>query len=198
MAVMTQHMAQMSVEEFEELAAHVAEKFDAVRLEFINGRVGIKGMTDGNHSEVIRWLQECFLLTGSGLWLYGGGELGLKVEKYRKGRALPDAVLAPRGTFAGKGDWAETEGVIMTVEVTSYDSDTHRRDREEKPAGYADAGIPYYLLIDRDDCSVTLFSVPVPGEGYSSTVRKSFGQKLSLPEPLGIELDTEELKQYVD
>ncbi|MFG2514695.1 Uma2 family endonuclease [Streptomyces sp. NPDC048584] len=198
MTVMTQHMAQMSVEEFEELAAHVAKKFDAVRLEFINGRVGIKGMTDGNHSEVIRWLQECFLLTGSGLWLYGGGELGLRIEKYRKGRALPDAVLAPRGTFAGKGDWAETRGVVMTVEVTSYDSDTHRRDREEKPAGYADAGIPYYLLIDRDDCSVTLFSVPVPGEGYSCTVRKSFGQKLSLPEPLGIELDTEELKQYVD
>ncbi|MFD7685553.1 Uma2 family endonuclease [Streptomyces sp. NPDC059781] len=198
MTVMTQHMAQMSVEEFEELAAHVAKRFDAVRLEFINGRVGIKGMTDGNHSEVIRWLQECFLLAGSGLWLYGGGELGLKVEKYRKGRALPDAVLAPRGTFAGKGDWAETEGVIMTVEVTSYDSDTHRRDREEKPAGYADAGIPHYLLIDRDDCSVTLFSDPSPTDGYQIAVKKSFGHKLSLPEPLGIELDTEELKRYVD
>ncbi|MFE9029132.1 Uma2 family endonuclease [Streptomyces iakyrus] len=198
MTVMAQHMAQMSVEEFEELAALVADRFDAVRLEFINGRVGVKGMTDGNHSEVIRWLQECFLVAGTGLWLYGGGERGLRIEKYRKGRALPDAVLAPRGTFAGEGDWAGTKGVVMTVEVNSYDADTHRRDREEKPLGYAEAGIPHYLLIDRDDCSVTLYSDPAPGEGYRSTVRKSFGAKLSLPEPLGVELDTEELKQYVD
>lgn len=198
MTVMAQHTSQMSVEEFEELAAHVAKRFDAVRLEFINGRVGIKGMTDGNHSEVIRWLQECFLLAGSGLWLYGGGELGLRVEKYRKGRALPEAVLAPRGTFTGKGDWADTQGVVMTVEVTSYDADTHRRDREEKPAGYADAGIPFYLLVDRDDCSVTLYSDPDPDDGYRSAVKKAFGAKLSLPEPLGLELDTEELKPYAD
>ncbi|MGW0711009.1 Uma2 family endonuclease [Streptomyces sp. NPDC002643] len=198
MTVMAQHTSQMSVEEFEELAAYVAKKFDAVRLEFINGRVGIKGMTDGNHSEVIRWLQESFLVAGTGLWLYGGGELGLRIERYRKGRALPDAVLAPRGTFTGKGDWADTAGVVMTVEITSYDSDTHRRDREEKPAGYADSGIPFYLLVDRDDHSVTLFSDPAPGGGYRSAVRKTFGAKLSLPDPLGIELDTEELKHYVD
>jgi Uma2 family endonuclease len=86
----------------------------------------------------------------------------------------------------------------MTVEVTSYDSDTHRRDREEKPLGYAEAGIPYYLLIDRDDDSVTLYSDPVPGAGYRSAVKKSFGAKLTLPDPLGIELDTADLKQYAD
>lgn len=198
MTVMAQHMSPMTVEEFEKLAAFVAREFEAVRLEFINGRIGIKGMTDGNHSEVIRWLQECCLLAGTGLWLYGGGELGLRIEKYRKGRALPDAVLAPRGTFAGKGDWADTNGVIMTVEVTSYDADTHRRDREEKPFGYADAGIPYYLLIDRDDCSVTLYGDPAPGVGYRSTDKKPFGAKLLLPEPIGIALDTEELRRYVD
>ncbi|MEU2878274.1 MULTISPECIES: Uma2 family endonuclease [unclassified Streptomyces] len=198
MTVMAEHTSQMSVEEFEELAALVAKRFDAVRLEFINGRVGIKGMTDGNHSEVIRWLQECFLMAGTGLWLYGGGELGLRIEKYRKGRALPDAVLAPKGTFAGQSDWADTAGVLMTVEVTSYDADTHRRDREEKPLGYAEAGIPYYLLIDRDDSSVTLYSDPVPDEGYRSADKRAFGAKLTLPEPIGITLDTEELKQYAD
>lgn len=189
----------MTVEEFEKLAAFAAREFEAVRLEFTEGRIGIKGATDGSHSEVIRWLQEsCLRAADTGLWLYGGGELGLRIEKYRKGRALPDAVLAPRGTFAGKGDWADTNGVLMTVEVTSYDADTRRRDRGEKPFGYADAGIPYYLLIDRDDCSVTLYGDPAPGVGYRSTDKKPFGTKLSLPEPIGIELDTEELRQYVD
>ena len=30
----------------------------------------------------------------------------------------------------------------MAVEITSYDSDTHKRDRIEKPRAYAEAGIP--------------------------------------------------------
>ena len=196
MTVMT-HASPLTVEEFEKLAALAAREFETVRLEFINGRIGIKGMTDGNHAEIIRWLQERCMMSGTDLWLYGGGEVGLKVESYRKGRALPDAVLAPRGTFVGKENWADTADVVMTVEVTSYDADTHRRDREEKPLGYADAGIPYYLLIDRDDCSVTLYGDPVQGIGYRSAEKKPFGAKFSHPEPLGIEIDTEDLKQYV-
>ncbi|SER50058.1 Putative restriction endonuclease [Streptomyces qinglanensis] len=49
-----------------------------------------------------------------------------------------------------QGEWADPAGVLMTVEVTSYDSDTDRRDRQEKPAAYAAAGIPVCLLVDRD------------------------------------------------
>lgn len=52
---------------------------------------------------------------------------GLKGEAYRTGRAKPDAVLAPTGHFNGQGDWADPAGVLMAVEITSYDSDTHNR-----------------------------------------------------------------------
>jgi Uma2 family endonuclease len=101
-------------------------------------------------------------------------EQGLRVEAYRSGHARPDGVLAPIAHFAGQGEWADPRGALMAVEVTSYDPDTDRRDRVEKPAACAEAGIPVYLLIDRDTCETVVHS---PG--------------------LGITVETEILKQYV-
>ncbi|MGX4691241.1 Uma2 family endonuclease [Streptomyces sp. JNUCC 63] len=197
MAERTTHASQMSVEEFEGIAEFAAgETDDAVGLEFINGRIGAKGVPDGDHNTIVMWLMRRCMQSRPDLDLYQGQ--GLRVEKCRKGRARPDGVLVPAAHFAGQGEWAPTEGVLLVLEVTSYDSDTDQRDRKEKPLAYGDAGIPFYLLIDRDDSSVTLYSDPAPGEGYRSADKRSFGVKLSLPEPLGIELDTEELKQYAD
>ncbi|MDH6549804.1 Uma2 family endonuclease [Streptomyces sp. SAI-041] len=121
--------SQMSVEEFERIAAFAAkETDDAVRFEFINGRIGVKKVADGDHNN----------------------------------------------------------------------SDTDQRDRQEKPVAYGAAGIPLYMLIDRDACTVTLYGDPDAGVGYRSSRKEPFGARLLLPEPLGIELDTEKLKQYVD
>ncbi|MCX4963722.1 Uma2 family endonuclease [Streptomyces sp. NBC_00654] len=183
---------QMSVEEFEELARRAAE---FVRLEFISGKVQVKPVPDGNHAEIVKWLQRQCMQHRPELWLYP--EQGLKVEAYRKGRARPDSALAPDDYFAGAGEWADPTGVLMAVEVTSHDSDTNRRDRVEKPDGYAAAGIPVYLLIDREACSVTVCTEPEKGTYRSSTTRP-FGAVVELPEPVGFTLETEKLKDYAD
>lgn len=197
MTVMTERKPHMSVEEFEQFAKSTATQFDSVRLEFIDGRIGIKGMPDGNHSEIIMWLQDRCMRLRPELGLYSGDQ-GLKIEKYRNGRARPDCSLAPRGTFIDQGEWAEPDGVLMTVEVTSYDKDTNRRDRQEKPVGYAAAGIPVYLLIDRDSCTVVVHSDPDLDSGrYLDVHSVGFGAQVKLPDPVGITLDTEELKNYV-
>ncbi|WP_250302602.1 Uma2 family endonuclease [Streptomyces sp. A 4/2] len=203
MAGRTEHTSQMTVDEFERIAELVDRESDAVRLEFIDGRIGVRGMTDGNHSEIVRWLQKRCMQLRPELGLYAG-DLGLKVDSYRNGRARPAGSLARIGNFAGQGEWAEPDGVLMTVEITSYDSDsdsdsdTDRRDRKEKPAAYAGAGIPLYLLIDRDACTVTVFSDPDPASGrYRDKHGVDFGAKLKLPDPVGIDLDTEELKSYI-
>ncbi|MGI5456597.1 Uma2 family endonuclease [Streptomyces sp. CA-249302] len=188
----TEQQPQMSVEEFEELERHAPE---TVRLEFINGRVQVKGVTDGNHDTIIAWLQRLCMQHRPELWLYG--DRGMKVEEYRKGRARPDGVLAPFGFAKGHGDWSDAEGVLMAVEVTSHDSDTHQRDRVEKPDGYAAAGIPVYLLIDRDDCSVVVFNQPEDGR-YRHEEKLPFGATVKLPEPVNITLDTEPLKEFAD
>ncbi|KUM75803.1 Uma2 family endonuclease [Streptomyces griseorubiginosus] len=189
--------SQMSVEEFERIAAFAAkETDDAVRFEFLNGRIGVKKVADGDHDTIVVRLNKRFMTMRPDLDLYQGQ--GLRVEKYREGRARPDAVLVPEGHFAGHGEWAEPSGVLLVLEVTSHDSDTDLRDRQEKPVAYGAAGIPLYLLIDRDACTVTLYGDPDPGVGYRSSRKEPFGATLLLPDPLGIALDTEKLKQYVD
>jgi Uma2 family endonuclease len=188
---------QMSVEEFERIAAFAAkETDDAVRLEFINGRIGVKKVADGDHDTIVVWLSKRCMQVRPDLDLYQGR--GLRVEKYRDGRARPDAVLVPEEHFAGHGEWADPSGVLLVLEVTSYDSDTDKRDRQEKPVAYGAAGIPFYLLIDRDACTALLYSDPEPDVGYGNCRTAPFGVPLVIPPPLGIELNTEKLKAYVD
>ncbi|MEU5427971.1 Uma2 family endonuclease [Streptomyces olivoreticuli] len=181
---------QMSIEEFEELAHSAPE---TVWLEFINGKLEVKPVPDGDHGEIIMWLLEQCMVQRTGLRLYP--EQGLKIENYRAGRARADGSLAPKGNFAGQGEWANPDGVLMTVEVTSHDSDTDRRDRKEKRDGYAAVGIPVYLLVDRDECMVTVYSEPRNGK-YLSRKSHPYGETVVLPEPVGITLATEELKDY--
>jgi Uma2 family endonuclease len=197
MTVMAERTSsQMPVAEFERIAEFAARESEAVRFEFIGGRIGVKKVTNGNHGAIIMWLIRQCMQARPDLDL--NPTQGLKVEAYRKGRARPDGVLAPVAHFAGQGDWAETDGVLMAVEVTSYDSDTHNRDRVEKPRAYAGARIPVYLLIDRDKLSILVHSDPDPEDGYRDIHTVRLGGKISLPDPVGIELDTDELKQYVD
>jgi Uma2 family endonuclease len=194
MTVMAERTSHMLVEEFEQIAATAPE---TVTLEFINGRIQEKYGADGDHREIVKWLHKRCMQYRPDLWLYGS-DCGLKVEAYRKGRALPDAVLAPDGHFAGHGQWSDPDGVLMTVEVTSYDGDTDRRDRNEKPAAYAAAGIPVYLLVDRDTCEVVVHTNPDRDRAcYNDIHRAPFGEQVVLPDPVGITLDTDALKDYV-
>jgi Uma2 family endonuclease len=183
---------QMSVKEFEELARRSPE---FVRLEFLHGKVGVKPVPDGSHGAIVMWLLERCMQQRPDMRLYP--EQGLKVEAYRKGRSRADGSFAPLDHFVGQGEWAEPDGVLMTVEVTSYDLDTDRRDRVEKRDAYAEAGIPVYLLVDRDDHSLTVFADPEDGT-YRSVTTRPFGATVELPDPVGITLETEKLKDYAD
>lgn len=198
MTVMAERASdQMSVDVFERIAEFAAREDETVSFEFIGGRIEVKKVADARHGEIAMWLVfECKRARPE-LTLYVSNQ-GLKVEAYRKGRALPDAVLAPVGYFNREGDWTDPDGVLMAVEITSYDSDTHKRDRVDKPRAYAEAGIPVYLLIDRDNLSILVHSNPNPEFGYQDIHVARLGDKFALPDPVGIELDTEELKQYVD
>lgn len=183
---------QMLVEEFEELARHAPE---SARLEFLNGRIGVKPMPDGNHAQIVAWLLKRCMQYRPELFLFP--EQGLQIQAYRKGRARPGGALAPEEYFAGKGEWAEPAGVLMVVEVTSHDRDADRRDRIEKPDGYAAADIPVYLLVDRDTDSVTVHCDPEGGV-YRSLTTRAFGAVIELPDPVGFTLDTQKLKDFAD
>jgi Uma2 family endonuclease len=191
MAVMTTERPHMDTDAFEAIA--IAAEREDVTLEFINGRIGVKPVPDGDHDEIVMWLLERCMQQRPDLRLFP--ERGLKVEHYRTGHARPDGSLVPKGTFAGQGEWSDPDAVLMVVEVTSYDRDADRRDRVEKPLAYAQTGIPVYLLVDRDAGAVTVHSEP-EGGAYRSIVTLSYGHTVVIPEPVNVTLETEELKAY--
>jgi Uma2 family endonuclease len=184
---------QMQAIEFEEIARHAARTAEGARLEFIHGHIGGKAVPDGDHGAIVTWLTRICMQHRPDLWL--DPTQGLVIETYREGRARPDGSLTPLYAFAGAGEWADPTPVLMVVEVTSYDSDTDRRDRVEKPRAYAETGIPVYLLIDRDTCEVKVHSQP-DGVRYEQVQTLPFGKEVTLPDQVGITLDTEPLKNW--
>ncbi|MFF7634548.1 Uma2 family endonuclease [Kitasatospora sp. NPDC008050] len=184
---------QMAPEEFEEFARIVTHTLEGMRVELINGKVRVKPVPDGDHGLILEWLMRVCIQARPELWIY---DQGLKIETYRTGHARPDGTLAPSGSFGGQGEWVDADAALMVVEITSYDSDTDRRDRKEKPRSYAETGIPVYLLIDRDSCEVKVHSEPGGGR-YGKIEMVTFGMSVTLPDPVGITLETEPLKEWV-
>ncbi|WP_326581840.1 Uma2 family endonuclease [Streptomyces sp. NBC_00487] len=182
----------LDVDEFEELAAVAPE---TVRLEYINGNVKVKAMPDGNHRSIFMWLLRQCMQHRPDLDLVP--ESGVKAEAYRKGRARTDGTLVPVDHFRGDGEWSNPDGALMAVEITSRDRDTDQRDRIDKPVGYAAAGIPVYLLIDRDNNTLTVFSEPRDGR-YQQAPSYPWGATVEIPTPVDITLKTEKLKDYAD
>ncbi|MCC8482618.1 Uma2 family endonuclease [Streptomyces globisporus] len=182
--------AQMSVEEFEQLARTSPE---TVTLELINGKLEVKPVPDGDHDEIIMWVAMQCMQQQPELRLYR--ERGLRIGGYRSGRARPDGTLARAGRFAGDGEWSSPDHILMTVEVTSHDHDTDTRDRTEKRDGYAAASIPVYLLIDRDHDTLVVYSEPEKGR-YRRRTTYAYGDTVPLPGPVDITLESEELKNY--
>jgi Uma2 family endonuclease len=184
----------MTSGEFEDIARYSERVAEGLRLEFIDGRVGVKAMPDGDHGRILQWLLRILLALRPELFLHY--DQGLRIDRYRNGRARPDAVIATADAFVGSPEWADPGTVMAAVEVTSFDHDTDRRDRRDKPRAYAETGIPIYLLIDRDSCELTVFTQPDGGR-YQSKLTVPFGATVHLPAPVGIDLDTEPLKGWV-
>jgi hypothetical protein len=68
------------------------------------------------------------------------------------------------------------------------------QDRVSKPAAYATAGIPLYLLVDRwapGGPTATLYGEP-EGEVYRVLRAVKFGDPIELPEPFDVIIDTGE------
>ncbi|MER7043968.1 Uma2 family endonuclease [Streptomyces jumonjinensis] len=181
-------------DEFDEGTRIPAARSRRMRIELIDGRIRSRAAPDGDHGRIVQWLTRICLRSRPELWLHP--EQGIKVQEHRLGRARPDGALAPSDAFVGQGEWADPAPVLMAVEVTSYDADTDQRDRVEKPRAYAQTGIPVYLLIDRDRCEVTVYSEP-DGVRYECSPTVPFGKEIALPDPVGIVVPTEQLKDWV-
>ncbi|CAL9471466.1 hypothetical protein SUDANB105_02831 [Streptomyces sp. enrichment culture] len=109
----------------------------------------------------------------------------------RPGLYVPDVAVVPDGLLRTEDvDFLPAEEAVHVVEVVS--EVTANRDRGEKPAGYAEAGIPLHLLIDPlapGGPAVTLYGEPGDG-AYRILQAGPFGVPIRLPVPFELTLDS--------
>jgi Uma2 family endonuclease len=171
----------LSVEEAFDMFSAVAPK--GWRVELIEGEIHVTPPANGEHEEIVsevtdqvvqrRKEQRIRSYTGIGLFLPGASVSG-KVE--------PDIVLAPKGSFDDQAEYHDPSAVLLVVDVAG-------NDRVKKIRGYARAGIPVYLLIDRESEQAVVCTEP-SGEDYGAKAAYKLGEVVPLPDPLGFDLDT--------
>jgi Uma2 family endonuclease len=163
---------------------------EGYRAELIDGEIVVTPPPDGNHQRDIWHILEQVIRDSSVKMQYSG-QSGLIVPSRwvpGEGRLIPDAVFAPAelDVLHNAPSWMPPDGIELALEVTSSRPDL---DRNGKRRAYAGAGIPLYLLVDREDRRVILFSHPAHDD-YSRTSAVPFGDKLDLPKPFDFALDT--------
>ncbi|GAA2786529.1 Uma2 family endonuclease [Kitasatospora paracochleata] len=156
------------------------------RAELIDGEIVVTPPPDGSHETAFSLINKQFVRR-SAIDLDVSGNKGLVVPG---GHFIPDGTISPVGHFEDAEPWAGPGGVLLVFEITSTNP---VRDREAKRRGYAAAGIPCYLLVDRGHGTVTLFTDPSDGD-YQAHSEVTFGKPLELPAPFSFTLDTAPLR----
>ncbi|WP_328678516.1 Uma2 family endonuclease [Streptomyces sp. NBC_00322] len=163
---------------------------EGFRAELIEGEIVVTPPPDGDHEDCIGLIVDQVIRRSQTPMQFAGNK-GLKLPSggsCPKSHVIPDATFAPLELrlYRGADPWMPCDGVELVVEVTSRRA---KIDREVKRRCYARGGIPRYLLVDRDESSVTLFSEP-EGDDYGQRCSLSFGKSLTLPEPFAFDLET--------
>ncbi|MFG2903572.1 Uma2 family endonuclease [Kitasatospora sp. NPDC048286] len=156
------------------------------KAELVEGEIVVTPPPDGEHEAAFSLLNRQFMRKAEAEFDLSGNK-GLVVPS---GRFIPDGTVSPVGHFLNADSWADAAGVLLVFEVTST---SPGRDREQKRRGYAAAGIPCYLLVDRGKGTVTLFTKP-EGDDYTEKEPVPFGKPIDLPAPFSFTLDTAPLR----
>jgi Uma2 family endonuclease len=95
----------------------------------------------------------------------------------------PDVLVLRSETLVLSRHFSTPDQVVVAVEVVS--PSTRRRDRLEKPADYADAGIPFYWRIEQDPVHVYAYE---RGPDRTYTLAADSDTELVLERPFAIRL----------
>lgn len=177
----------MSAEEvYESLAA-----VEGLHVELLGGRVVVTGSASVRHNRVIwRLLLALVELAKANGWeIFESQSVHIRATR---DRPRPDLAVVPPGAPQYDSGEIYADGVLLAVEVVSPSSTDD--DRIGKPGIYAQGQVPLYLVIDEEakPATVTLYSDPA-ADGYRTKTAEPAGEKLTLPEPFGIVLETTDL-----
>ncbi|MFF3780262.1 Uma2 family endonuclease [Streptomyces sp. NPDC001933] len=166
---------------------------EGFRAELIEGEIVVIPPPDGDHEDSINLIMKQVIRLARTDMDFSGNK-GLKLTsggRSPKNHVVPDGTFAPTELrlYRGADPWMPCEGVALVVEVTSTKP---RADRTDRRHCYARGPIPLYLLVDREQSSLTLFSDP-EGDDYRQHCTIPFGKRLTLPPPFAFDLETGEL-----
>ncbi|MEU5633916.1 Uma2 family endonuclease [Streptomyces rishiriensis] len=164
---------------------------EGCKVEIIEGIVTVAPPPSNAHNDIADQVQrELYQVIPREWGIYQ--TLGTAVPS-REGLYIPDIAVAPKEVLrAEDGNCIPASAAELIVEITSKTNASN--DRIKKAAGYAQAGVPLYLLIDGwapGGPTVTLYGEP-HGDVYRVLWAGKFGDTVELPEPFGLKLDTGE------
>lgn len=162
------------------------------RVEVIGGELVVSPIPVIWHEKACQWLLFSFVeaYEANGWW----GDTYGQIKLPPTGDLIePDfMILRDVSTLPDLESTRPLDRVLLAAEVTS--SSSIQRDREVKPRACALAGVPLYLLVDRFTKPVTISLHSEPGtDGYAKVTTVTAGEKLRLPAPFNLTLDTSSL-----
>ncbi|MQS07399.1 Uma2 family endonuclease [Streptomyces sp. IF17] len=161
---------------------------EGCRVELVEGTVTVAPPPSKSHTLITSRVHQRLLAMAPSDWGVFQN-LGLAVPP-RAGLYVPDLVVAPDAALLGEGTWIRGHEAALVIEITSPGNARH--DRVTKTAGYAQAGVPLYLLIDQwatDTPELILYGEPETGV-YRTLWSGKAGESVPMPEPFGRDLVT--------
>lgn len=162
---------------------------EGCRVEIIEGIITVSPPPSNNHNDIADEVHRALYPVIPRDWgVYQ--TLGAAVPS-RSGLYIPDLAVVPKAILRSEGgNFVAAAGAELIVEITSESNASS--DRIKKAAGYAQAGVPLYLLIDGfapGGPTVTLYGEP-KGEVYRVLSAVKFGMEIHLPDPFDLVIDT--------
>ena len=178
----------MTVTQFDHVLPWTEEEYFALgvtsdRVELFDGSLVVSPAPTRRHQTAARRLANLLeAVSGPGLEAYEAVNVSLRPERV----PIPDVVLIR----PGDNDLvAEASSVVLVCEITSPSNAGH--DRVLKMHHYAEARIPWYLLIDPDAALLLLFRLD--GKRYVEHAEGKPGHPLVMTEPVAVAIDPADL-----
>ncbi|KHD76446.1 restriction endonuclease [Actinoplanes utahensis] len=103
-------------------------------------------------------------------------------------RPEPDVIVLRADTEIGRSrTWYPAEAVVLAVEVVSPESEI--RDRQRKPQLYAEAGIPYFWLVEESSGAPVVHAYERRKPTGAYELLGSFRGRVILAAPFDIDID---------
>jgi Uma2 family endonuclease len=195
----------------DELTGKLRLPNDGTKVEIIGGEIVVSPGPDFAHNDIIQDIEGAFVAARiaepSFPWRCVH-TMDLNLSGIQDGY-IPDLIVLDIETrqAARKAQAShllpEQAGLVVEVTSRSTAADDRqpslRRLTPTKWTGYAQVGIPYYLLVDRAPRSAhaILYSDPDQGSGSYGHLRVwEFGEAIRLPEPFGVVVETDEWEPW--